>query len=109
MECGGGSNLVRGGSAGLWLACGISTGSTGDMECESSAGSLTQDQLRIIGDKSQNPTNNHTTNPNFFIFFFGSWFWGFGGGQEAPRFLRREIVSIQNCETIIFVVQPDFG
>ena len=56
MECGDGSNLVRGGSAGLWLACGISTGSTGDMECESSAGSLTQDQLRvIIGDKSQNP------------------------------------------------------
>ena len=52
MECDGGSNLVRGGSAGLWLACGISTGSTGDMECESSAGSLTQDQLRfIIGDK----------------------------------------------------------
>ena len=81
------------------------------MNCGSSlALSLTQDQLRvIIGDKSQNPTNNHTKNPNFFIFFFGGWFWRFGGGQEAPRFLRREIVSIQNCETIIFVVQPDFG
>ena len=69
MECGGGSNLVRGGSAGLWLACGISTGSTGDMECEFSPASLTQDQLRfIIGDKTQNLTNNHTTNPLLHLF-----------------------------------------
>ena len=85
MECGGGSNLVRGGSAGLWLACGISTGSTGDMECESSAGSLTQDQLRfIIGDKI-----NLKTRPTIALQIQTSSSFpsvvGFGGLEEVRR------------------------